>query len=61
AEQLEPGDPSIPYARATIHLRKGEKMEAFEACRNCLGIDRNYQPAIQLLRQIGNPGAPTGQ
>ncbi|MGB1873968.1 MAG: tetratricopeptide repeat protein [Akkermansiaceae bacterium] len=61
AEQLEPGDPSIPYARATIHLRKGQKMEAFEACRNCLGIDRNYQPAIQLLRQIGNPGTPTGQ
>jgi hypothetical protein len=33
-------------------------MEAFEACRTCLGIDRNYQPAMQLIRQIGNPNKP---
>lgn len=58
AEQLDPSDPSIPYARATVHLRMGQKMEAFEACRNCLGIDRNYQQALQLLRQIGNPNSP---
>ena len=58
AEQLNPSDPSIPYARATVHLRMGQKIEAFEACRNCLGIDRNYRPALQLLRQIGNPQTP---
>ena len=58
AEQLNPSDPSIPYARATVHLRMGQKMEAFEACRNCLGIDRNYQQALQLLRRIGNPNSP---
>ena len=58
AEQLNPREISYPYARATIHLRKGQKMEAFEACRNCLGIDRNYQPAMNLLRQIGNPNTP---
>jgi hypothetical protein len=33
-------------------------MEAFEACRTVLGIDRNYQPAMNLLRQIGPIGQP---
>ena len=55
AEQINTTVPDYPYARATLHLRKGQKMEAFEACRNVLGIDRNYQPALNLLRQIGNP------
>lgn len=58
AERLNPQIPDYPFARATIHLRKGQKMEAFEACRTVLGIDRNYQPALNLLRQIGNPSAP---
>jgi len=55
AEQINTSVPDYPYARATLHLRKGQKMEAFEACRNVLGIDRNYQPALNLLRQIGDP------
>ncbi len=58
AEQINPQTPDYPYARATLHLRKGEKMEAFEACRTVLGIDRGYQPALNLLRQIGNPNTP---
>jgi len=58
AQQINPQEAAYPYARATIHLRKGDKIEAFEACRDCLGIDRNYQPAMQLLRQIGNPNKP---
>ena len=58
AEQLNPREIAYPYARATVHLRMGQKMEAFEACRTCLGIDRNYQPAMQLIRQIGNPNKP---
>lgn len=57
AEQIHPESPDYPYARATLHFRKGEKMEAFEACRTVLGIDRNHQNAMQLLRQIGNPNA----
>ncbi|NWK55829.1 ammonia-forming cytochrome c nitrite reductase subunit c552 [Verrucomicrobiaceae bacterium N1E253] len=57
AERIHPQSPDYPYARATIHMRKGEKMEAFEACRTVLGIDRNYRPALQLLQQIGNPQA----
>lgn len=55
AEAINPRNPDYPYARATLHLRKGQKMEAFEACRTALGIDRNYRPAINLLRRIGNP------
>lgn len=58
AEQVNPREISYPYARATVHLRMGQKTEAFEACRTCLGIDRNYQPAMQLIRQIGNPNKP---
>lgn len=58
AEQINPEVADYPYARATLHFRKGEKMEAFEACRSVLGIDRNHRNAMQLLRQIGNPGAP---
>ena len=58
AEQINPENADYPYARATIHFRKGEKMEAFEACRTVLGIDRNHQGARQLLGQIGNPNAP---
>lgn len=59
AEQIHPEQPDYPYARATLHLRKGDKMAAFEACRTVLGIDRNYQPALNLLRQIGNPNQPS--
>ncbi|MBT7959505.1 MAG: tetratricopeptide repeat protein, partial [Akkermansiaceae bacterium] len=55
AEQLDQNNADFPYARATLHLRKGQKMEAFEACRTVLGIDRNHRNAMQLLRQIGNP------
>ena len=55
AEQLDTNNADYPYARATLHLRKGQKMEAFEACRTVLGINPNHRNAIQLLRQIGNP------
>ncbi|MBT8037159.1 MAG: tetratricopeptide repeat protein [Verrucomicrobiae bacterium] len=58
AEEINPQSPDYPYARATLHLRQGQKMAAFEACRTVLGIDRNYQPALNLLRQIGNPNTP---
>ena len=55
SEQINPQNPAYPYARATLHLRKGDKSAAFEACRTALGIDRNYQAAIDLLGRIGNP------
>lgn len=55
AETINPAVPDYPYARATLHLRKGDKAAAFEACRTVLGIQRDHPQAIQLLRQIGNP------
>jgi len=55
AERINPNTPDYPYARATLHMRKGDKAAAFEACRNALGAQRDHQPSIQLLRQIGNP------
>ncbi|BDS07285.1 hypothetical protein NT6N_23250 [Oceaniferula spumae] len=55
AEKVNPTTPDYPYARATLHMRKGDKAAAFEACRTALGIQRDHQPSIQLLRQIGNP------
>lgn len=55
AEKINPSTPDYPYARATLHLRKGDKAAAFEACRTALGIQRDHQPSINLLRQIGNP------
>ncbi|MBK1855263.1 tetratricopeptide repeat protein [Verrucomicrobiaceae bacterium 5K15] len=58
AERINPSVPDYPYARATLHMRKGDKAAAFEACRSALGADRNHQPSIQLLRQIGNPNQP---
>ena len=55
AERINPTSPDYPYARATLHLRKGDKSAAFEACRTALGIDRNHRPSLELLRKIGNP------
>jgi len=57
AEKINPQEVKYPYARATLHYQKGEKMEAFEACRTVLGIDRNHRDARQLLRQIAAPGS----
>ena len=55
SEQINPTIPDYPYLRATLHLRQDDKTKAFEACRTVLGINRNYQPAINLIRTIGNP------
>ena len=52
AEKVNPNSPDYPYARATIHMRLGENKLAFEACRTCLGIDRGYRPALQLLGRL---------
>ena len=55
SEQINPAIPDYPYLRATLHLRQDDKAKAFDACRTVLGINRNYQPAINLIRTIGNP------
>ncbi|MGB0991273.1 MAG: tetratricopeptide repeat protein [Akkermansiaceae bacterium] len=55
AERINPTIADYPYARATIHMRQGDKKQAFEACRTVLGIDRSHAGAMQLLRNMGNP------
>lgn len=52
AEHANPASPDYPYARATLHMRQGDTNRAFEACRTALGVQRDYQPALNLIRQI---------
>lgn len=52
AEAADPSLPDYPYARATIHLRQRNTEASMEAATKALGIDRNYQPAIGLIRQL---------
>lgn len=48
-EVADPQDPRIPYARATIHARLGEREEARAACEAALAIAPRMQEARQLL------------
>ncbi len=52
AETADPSLPDYPYARATIHMRQNNLDAAMEAVTNALGVDRNYQPALALIRQL---------
>jgi predicted CXXCH cytochrome family protein len=52
AEQVAAGNPDYPFARATIHFRKGEQEQAAEAAIRALQINPNHRPAAQFLRQL---------
>jgi Flp pilus assembly protein TadD len=52
AETLVPGDPHIPYVRATILLRNGRVNEARGAASRALEIQRDFQPARALLQRL---------
>ena len=52
-ESAEPGDPRIPYARATIHARLGQTQLATLAARRALEINPSHAEARQLLQQLG--------
>jgi len=52
AEQLMPESPEPSYARATIHLRIGEKEKAIDALNRALQIAPGYEPAVDLKRQM---------
>ena len=51
AESLEPTDPGIPYARATILAGLGRTAEARQAAARALEIQPGYPPARQLLQR----------
>ncbi len=52
AEATNPNDPRIPYARATIHARLGQRQQAIEATTKALQIRPDYQQAIRLMQQL---------
>lgn len=52
AEATNPNDATIPYARATIHARVGQRQEAIEATTKAIQIRQDYPEAIQLMRQL---------
>ena len=51
-EQANPGDGSIPYARATIHARLKQMDEAREAAMKAVQLDPANQDAIQLMGSL---------
>ena len=52
AEALEPDDPRIPYARATILARAGRDDEARLAARRALELQPNYPDARGMLQTL---------
>jgi predicted CXXCH cytochrome family protein len=52
-EAAAPGDPRIPYARATIHARLGQRAEAREAAQRALAIQPENPEARQLMQALG--------
>ena len=49
----DPNDADIPYARATIHMRLGQKEEARNAAIEALQNRQDFPEAIQLIRALG--------
>jgi Flp pilus assembly protein TadD len=52
-EAAGPSDYAIPYARATIHARLGQRGEAVEAATRALQLNPDFPEAAQLLRSLG--------
>ena len=52
AEAAVPDDPHIPYVRATILVRNRRNDEAKAAVNRALKIQPDFQPAVQLLRNL---------
>lgn len=51
-ERAAPSDASIPYARATIHARLGQRDLAIQAVTQALQLRQDFPEAIQLLRAL---------
>ena len=54
AESATPNDPTIPYARATIHAQLGQRREARQAASRALELNPQSPEAAALLRQLDN-------
>jgi tetratricopeptide (TPR) repeat protein len=51
-EKADPSDAAIPYARATIHARLGQRDAALQAAGRALQIRPDFPEALQLLRAL---------
>lgn len=51
-ETADPTDSAIPYARATIHARLGQKNEALAAADRALKLRPDFQEARQLIQAL---------
>ena len=51
-EAAEPSDAAIPYARATIHARLGQRAEAIAAASRALQLRPDFPEAVQMLRDL---------
>ena len=52
AETLAPDDPQIPYASASILARVGRVPEARTAANRALDIQRDFKPALEMIRRL---------
>jgi Flp pilus assembly protein TadD len=52
AEALVPDDPHIPCTKATILMRNGRNREARAAVNQALQIQRDFQPALELVQRL---------
>jgi Flp pilus assembly protein TadD len=52
AEKAVPDDPHVPYVRATILARNSRNDEAKAAVNRALKIQPDFQPAVELLRNL---------
>jgi tetratricopeptide (TPR) repeat protein len=51
-ETADPTDAAIPYARATIHARLGQRDAAIAAASRALQLRRDFPEAIQLIQSL---------
>jgi tetratricopeptide (TPR) repeat protein len=51
-EAADPNDSAIPYARATIHARLGQKNEALTAAALALQLRPDFPEAMQLMQAL---------
>lgn len=54
-ELANPGDPGIPYARATILAQQGRRQEALAAVERVLSIAPGHGEAMQLRAMLARP------
>jgi tetratricopeptide (TPR) repeat protein len=57
-EEINPADPGIPYARATIHARLGQREEAISAAMQALQIQPDHREAMLLLQSLQGGRSP---